>query len=111
MIIAQWTYEVPEGKREGLLRFMNGEMRGIYRAHGCLRHEVLLPVAAGKRYSSFHDDLRPTVGEHLGFADQRAFETFLETMDADPAASSATARYEAEFGVYNCAFTLLTLDA
>lgn len=112
MIIARWTCEVPAEKREGLLRFMKEEMRGIYHAHGCQRHEILLPLAAGKRYFSFHDDLEPTmVVEELGFADRRTFETFLAAMDADPMAGRATARYETEFGVHDCTFTLLTLDA
>ena len=112
MIIAQWTCEVPAVKREALLRFVTREMRAIYLAHGCRRHELQVPVASPTKYFPFHADRPPTeYVEQLAFGDQGAFEAFLKAMDADPAARSATARYEAEFGVYNCAFTLLGREA
>ena len=64
--------------------------------------EALLP---------FHRNLKGTAYvEQLRFPDIRAFEAFLATMADDTAPRSATARYEAEFGVRNCAFTLLSLD-
>ncbi len=86
-------------------------MRTIYLAHGCKRHELLLPFASRKKYLPFHRDLdRLNYVEQLSFADVQAFERFLATMDAEPVARSATARYTVESGVRNCAFTLLTLD-
>ncbi len=111
MLIAQWTCEAPVDRREALLRFVMKEMKGIYRAHGCQRHELQVPLASPTKYFPFHKDLEAKVyGEQLAFADRPAFERFLETMDADPVARSAVARYEADFGVYNCAFTLLLVD-
>ena len=111
MIIAQWTCEVPADQREGLLRFVRREMRAIYLAHGCRRHELQVPVASPSKYFPFHEDRTPTeYVEQLTFADRGALEAFLKAMDSDPVARSATARYETDFGVYNCAFTLLALE-
>ncbi len=108
MIIAQWTCEVPPEKREALLQFVVSEMRSVYVAKGCIRHELYVPLAAGKKYFSFHEDLKPTVYvEQLAFKDARAFEEFLAAMDQDPTSKAAAGRYEGEFGVSQCSFTLL----
>lgn len=108
MIIAQWTCEVPAKRREGLRRFVVGEMRAIYRAHGCRRHELWLPLPSRKKYFRFHVNLKASqYVEQLSFDDRPAFERFLLKMEEDPVARSATARYETEFGVRNCSFTLL----
>ncbi len=112
MIIAQWTCEVPAKHREGLRRFVNDQMRGIYRAHGCTRDEILFPLPSAKRYFPFHRNLKRTLYvEQLRFPDRRTLDRFLREMETDAAARSATARYGADFGVRNCVFTLLTGDA
>ncbi len=109
MIIAQWTCEVLAKKRAALLRFVEEEMKEVYLTHGCRRHELLVPLASRKKYFPFHENLgRLTYIEQLSFEDLRSFEYFLGTMDEDALARAATARYEADFGVRNCRFTLLT---
>ncbi len=111
MIIAQWTCEVPAKHREGLRRFIREQMRDIYLAHGCVRDELLLPLPSAKRYFPFHRNLKRTLYvEQLSFPDRRALDRFLQTMETDAVARSATGRYMADFGVRNCAFTLLTAD-
>lgn len=109
MIIAQWTCEVPPEKREALLRFVTSEMKAIYVAKGCIRHELYVPLASATKYFPFHRDLDPSVYvEQLAFTDTKSFEEFLAAMDEDPASKAAADRYEAEFGVFHCAFTLLS---
>ncbi len=46
--------------------------------------------------------------EQLTFRDRNAFEAFLAAIDSDPDAKATVDRYEAEFGVFNCEFTLLS---
>ncbi len=107
-IIAQWTCEVPPEKREALLRFVISEMRPIYLAKGCIRHELYVALASEKKYFPFHRDLDPNVYvEELAFTDVKAFEESVAAIDADPVSKAAAERYGAEFGVFNCQFTLL----
>ena len=111
MIIAQWTCEVPAKQREGLRRFVKEQMRDIYRAHGCQRDDLLLPLPSAKKYFPFHRNLKPTLCvEQLSFPDRRTLGRFMKEMENDAVARSATARYMAEFGLHNCVFTLLTAD-
>lgn len=112
MILAQRTCEVPPEKREALLGFVASEMKGIYLAKGCTRHELYVPTPSAKKYFAFHVERKPTeIVEQLRFADVKAFEGFLAAMEQDPTAKAATGRYERDFGVFNCSFAIAPKNA
>lgn len=105
--MVQWSCEVPPEKMEDFLKFAKDKLKPFHESHGCKRLELFIPLDVGKKYFPYQStQKRNRYTEQLIFNDLQDFEKFLEDVKKDPQAEEIIGRYEREFNVSSCSFTI-----
>ena len=108
MIVAQWSCEVSQNKKESFLNYIKTTLKPFYESHGCLRYEIFFPLITDKKYFPYQISENETrYTEQLLFRDIKAFNKFYDSIEKDQNAQEVVGMYIKEFGINNCNFKIL----